>query len=44
MESYTRVWDSKEQQNNQKVDQAAKTEVGQVDLDWQRKGELFIAQ
>lgn len=44
MESYTRVWDTKEQQNNQQVDQAAKTEVGQVDLDWQCKGELFIAQ
>ncbi|KAK4823895.1 LOW QUALITY PROTEIN: hypothetical protein QYF61_007960 [Mycteria americana] len=27
-----------------KVDQAAKIEVTQVDLDWQDKGELFIAQ
>jgi len=26
------------------VDQAAKTEMAQVDLDWRHKGELFIAQ
>ncbi|KAK4806899.1 hypothetical protein QYF61_012620 [Mycteria americana] len=32
-----------EHQKNQQVDQAAKTEVAQVDLDWQHKGELFIA-
>lgn len=44
MESYTRVCDTKEQQNNQQVDQAAKTEVSQVDIHWQHKGELFIAQ
>ncbi|GAB0202604.1 hypothetical protein GRJ2_002726000 [Grus japonensis] len=36
-------WATEEHQNNQQVDQAAKTEVAQVDLDWQRKGELFIA-
>ncbi|KAK4810543.1 hypothetical protein QYF61_004506 [Mycteria americana] len=35
---------TEEHQNNQQVDQAAKMEVGQVDLDWQHKGELFIAQ
>ncbi|KAK4826686.1 hypothetical protein QYF61_010695 [Mycteria americana] len=35
---------TEEQQNNQKVNQAAKIKVAQVDLDWQRKGELFIAQ
>ncbi|GAB0184429.1 hypothetical protein GRJ2_000908200 [Grus japonensis] len=35
---------TEEHQNNQQVDQAAKIEVAQVDLDWQRKGELFIAQ
>ncbi|GAB0188395.1 hypothetical protein GRJ2_001304800 [Grus japonensis] len=35
---------TKEHQNNQQVDQAAKIEVAQVDLDWQRKGELFIAR
>ncbi|GAB0189164.1 hypothetical protein GRJ2_001381700 [Grus japonensis] len=35
---------TEEHQNNQQVDQAAKTEVAQVDLDWQRKGELFIAR
>ncbi|GAB0209769.1 hypothetical protein GRJ2_003442600 [Grus japonensis] len=33
---------TEEHQNNQQVDQAAKIEVAQVDLDWQRKGELFI--
>ena len=26
------------------MDQAAKIEVAQVDLDWQRKGELVIAR
>jgi len=25
------------------MNQAAKTEVGQVDLDWQHRGEFFIA-
>ncbi|GAB0190168.1 hypothetical protein GRJ2_001482100 [Grus japonensis] len=35
---------TEEHQNNQRVDQAAKIEVAQVDLDWQRKGELFIAR
>ncbi|KAK4826885.1 hypothetical protein QYF61_012073 [Mycteria americana] len=34
---------TEEHQNNQQVDQAAKIEVGQVDLDWQHEGELFIA-
>jgi len=34
---------TEEHQNNQQVDQAAKTEVAQVDLNWQHKGELFIA-
>ncbi|GAB0208970.1 hypothetical protein GRJ2_003362700 [Grus japonensis] len=34
---------TEEHQNNQQVDQAAKIEEAQVDLDWQRKGELFIA-
>ncbi|KAK4823595.1 hypothetical protein QYF61_003795, partial [Mycteria americana] len=29
---------TEEQQNNQQVDQAAKIEVAQVDLDWQNKG------
>ncbi|KAK4824397.1 hypothetical protein QYF61_014057 [Mycteria americana] len=37
-------WATEEHQNNQQVDQAAKSEVAQVDLDWQHKGELFIAQ
>ncbi|GAB0193848.1 hypothetical protein GRJ2_001850100 [Grus japonensis] len=35
---------TEEHQNNSQVDQAAKIEVAQVDLDWQRKGELFIAR
>ncbi|KAK4828473.1 LOW QUALITY PROTEIN: hypothetical protein QYF61_026698 [Mycteria americana] len=35
---------TEELQNNQQVDQAAKTEVVQVHLDWQHKGELFIAR
>ncbi|KAK4814675.1 hypothetical protein QYF61_024982 [Mycteria americana] len=34
---------TEEHQNNQQVDQAAKIEVAQVNLDWQHKGELFIA-
>jgi len=33
---------TEEHQNNHQVDQAAKIEVAQVDLDWQHKGELFI--
>ncbi|KAK4824015.1 hypothetical protein QYF61_009606, partial [Mycteria americana] len=37
-------WATEENQNNQQADQAAKIEVAQVDLDWQHKGELFIAQ
>ncbi|KAK4833056.1 hypothetical protein QYF61_027718 [Mycteria americana] len=39
-----KTWATEEHQNNQQVDQAAKTEVAQVDLGWQHKGELFIAQ
>ncbi|GAB0190980.1 hypothetical protein GRJ2_001563300 [Grus japonensis] len=35
---------TEEHQNNQQVDQAAKIEMAQVDLDWQHKGELFIAR
>jgi len=35
-------WATEEHQNNQHVYQTAKTEVAQVDLDWQCKGELFI--
>ncbi|PKU33638.1 hypothetical protein llap_16056 [Limosa lapponica baueri] len=35
---------TEEHQNNQQVDRAAKIEVAQVDLDWQHKGEIFIAQ
>ncbi|KAM6086134.1 uncharacterized protein LJ206_007568 [Theristicus caerulescens] len=35
---------TEEHQNNQQVDQAAKIEVAQVDLDWQHKGELFLAR
>ena len=35
-------WATEEHQNNEQVDQAAKIEEAQVDLDWQQKGELFI--
>jgi len=35
---------TEEHQNNHQVDQTAKIEVAQVDLDWQHKGELFIAR
>ncbi|GAB0207169.1 hypothetical protein GRJ2_003182500 [Grus japonensis] len=34
---------TEEHQNNQQVDQAAQTEVVRLDLDWQRKGGLFIS-
>ncbi|XP_064902006.1 uncharacterized protein LOC135577289 [Columba livia] len=35
---------TKEHLNNQQADQAAKIKVAEVDLDWQHKGELFLAQ
>jgi len=35
---------TEELQNYNQVDQAAKIEVAQMDLDWQQKGELFIAR
>ncbi|KAK4830999.1 hypothetical protein QYF61_014570 [Mycteria americana] len=35
---------TEEHKNNKQVDQPAKIEVAQVDLDWQHKGELFIAR
>ncbi|XP_062460231.1 ribonuclease H-like [Pezoporus occidentalis] len=35
---------TEEHQNNQQVDKAAKIEVAQMDLDWQHKGELFLAR
>ncbi len=35
---------TEEHQNNQQVDQAAKIKVSQVDLDWQHRGELFLAR
>ena len=34
---------AEEQQNDHQVDQAARIEVAQIDLDWQHKGELFLA-
>ncbi|XP_074934140.1 uncharacterized protein LOC142049879 [Phalacrocorax aristotelis] len=37
-------WATEEHRNNQQVDQAAKIEVAEVDLDWQHKGELFLAR
>ena len=35
---------TEEHRNNQQVDQAAKIAVAEVDLDWQHKGELFLAR
>ncbi|RMC21731.1 hypothetical protein DUI87_02600 [Hirundo rustica rustica] len=35
---------NEEHQNNKQVDQAAKIEVSKIDLDWQHKGELFLAR
>ncbi|TRZ04792.1 hypothetical protein HGM15179_020391 [Zosterops borbonicus] len=35
---------NEERQNNKQVDQAAKIEVSKIDLDWQHKGELFLAR
>ncbi|XP_048786341.1 uncharacterized protein LOC125686417 isoform X3 [Lagopus muta] len=35
---------TEEQQNNHQVDRAARIEVAQIDLDWQNKGELFLAR
>uniref|UniRef100_A0A8B9FPQ9 ribonuclease H n=1 Tax=Amazona collaria TaxID=241587 RepID=A0A8B9FPQ9_9PSIT len=35
---------TEEHQNNQQVDKAAQIEVAQMDLDWQHKGELFLAR
>ncbi|RMC05618.1 hypothetical protein DUI87_17708 [Hirundo rustica rustica] len=37
-------WANEEHRNNEQVDQAAKIEVSKIDLDWQHKGELFLAQ
>ncbi|RMC20087.1 hypothetical protein DUI87_00933 [Hirundo rustica rustica] len=35
---------NEEHQNNEQVDHAAKIEVSKIDLDWQHKGELFLAR
>lgn len=35
---------TEEHKNNQQVDQTARTEVAQIDLNWQHKGELFLAR
>ncbi|GAB0175917.1 hypothetical protein GRJ2_000056900 [Grus japonensis] len=35
---------TEEHQNNEQIDKAAKIEVAQVDLDWEHKGELFVAR
>ncbi|RMC08142.1 hypothetical protein DUI87_15176 [Hirundo rustica rustica] len=37
-------WANEEHQNNEQVAQAAKIEVSKIDLDWQHKGELFLAR
>ena len=35
---------TEEHRNNEQVDKAAKIDIAQVDLDWERKGELFVAR
>ncbi|RMC03200.1 hypothetical protein DUI87_20394 [Hirundo rustica rustica] len=35
---------NEEHRNNEQVDQAAKIEVSKIDLDWQHKGQLFLAR
>ena len=35
---------TEEHRSNEQVDKAAKIEVAQADLDWERKGELFVAR
>ncbi|RMC20768.1 hypothetical protein DUI87_01620 [Hirundo rustica rustica] len=35
---------NEEHRNKEQVDQAAKIEVSKIDLDWQHKGELFLAR
>jgi len=39
----TRSHATKQHQNNQQVDRSTGVEIAQVDLDWQHKGELFLA-
>ena len=35
---------NEEHRHNEQVDQASKIEVSKIDLDWQHKGELFLAR
>ncbi|RMC03513.1 hypothetical protein DUI87_20712 [Hirundo rustica rustica] len=35
---------NEEHRNNEEVDRAAKIEVSKIDLDWEHKGELFLAR
>lgn len=35
---------TEEHQNKKQVDKTVKIEVAQVDLNWEQKGELFVAQ
>ncbi|RMB89095.1 hypothetical protein DUI87_34553 [Hirundo rustica rustica] len=35
---------NEEHQNNEQVDRAAKIKVSKIDLDWEHKGELFLAR
>ncbi|XP_017675630.1 PREDICTED: uncharacterized protein LOC108499858 [Lepidothrix coronata] len=37
-------WANEEHCNNEQADRAARIKVSQVDLDWQHKGELFLAR
>ncbi|RMC18991.1 hypothetical protein DUI87_03590 [Hirundo rustica rustica] len=39
----SKSWANEEHHNNEQVDKAAKVKVSQVDLDWQHKGEVFLA-
>ncbi|RMC20241.1 hypothetical protein DUI87_01087 [Hirundo rustica rustica] len=40
----SKSWTNEEHHNNEQVDKAAKVKVSQVDLDWQHKGEVFLAR
>lgn len=44
IQAWPRSQATEEHQNSHQVDQDAKIEVTQVDLDWQHNGELFRAQ
>ncbi|KAF4795795.1 hypothetical protein TURU_090069 [Turdus rufiventris] len=37
-------WANEEHRHNEQVDQSSKIDVSRIDLDWQHKGELFLAR